>query len=1369
MRFRIILLTAILLVLVGSALADQPDVKQITRPENIPSFLGYAPGELIVQFKMPVEQVNATKSLAGYLSLNMFSLDAIAEKYEVTGMRQVFPGAKPTVKNGQAMDLSRYHKIRFDPAADLDEVMNAYLSDPNVESVEKNGMHSMYATPNDGYYDPHQWYHNQVSDHDIDSPEAWDLETGDENLIIALLDSGTRYFHPDLGGVNASISNPGASRGNMWINNAELNGSSGVDDDGNGYVDDWIGWDFIDGVSNCWTGEDCTTEDNDPRDFNGHGTHTAGIMAMLTNDGYGMAGTAGGWGNGSQAVTGNGVKVMVLRNGYSYNYLGQEYGVVMMDASAAAFYYAADNGAQIASCSWGSSNSGGIGAAVDYFLASGGMVFVAAGNGSAEESPDYLNGRGDCISVGATNESDDGASFTTYGTWVDISAPGDNIYSTFHDHTDPNTNYWASMGGTSMATPMTAAVGGLIWSKNPGWTASQVETQLYASADNIDAYLSSKYIGKMGVGRINSYNAVNTGTPPPVAAFVGSPTSGCAPLSVNFTDQSTGDITSWSWNFGDTQTSTAQSPSHSYTSAGTYTVTLTVTGPGGSDDEIKTNYITVNGAPTAGFIGSPTSGTEPLTVNFTDQSTDATGWSWDFGDGVGTSTLQNPNYTYDNAGTYTVTLTATNACGSDQLVRTDYITVNPCVLPTADFTGTPTSGEVPLLVNFTDASTGATSWLWDFGDGVGTSTQQNPGYTYNAAGTYTVTLTATNACGSDQLVRTDYITVTCTPPVAGFSGTPTSGEVPLLVNFTDASTGATSWLWDFGDGVGTSTQQNPGYTYNAAGTYTVTLTATNSCGADDEIKADYITVTCTAPVADFSGTPTSGSAPLTVDFTDLSSNATGWSWDFGDGVGTSTLQNPSYTYTAEGTYTVALTASNSCGSDVATKLDYISVTVPSETKAYAQSEVTALGTTTGSYVNTYASDNSYEAIVEAVSTNHPVKVTSNADHTWTFNLGSGGSNTMFYLEAYRPANSDGDDFVFEYSTDGSTFLPLVTVASATEQVYSVGMPALTGTVYVKVTDNNRSWGLISLDAVYVDEIYFSFESGPTPPVAAFVGTPTSGQPPLSVAFTDLSTGSPTSWDWDFGDGVGTSTAQNPGYVYNAVGSYTVTLTVTNAYGSDAEVKTGYINVTEAGNNMFVFDMAVGRAKSGPNYYGTCTVTIHDDNTNPVSGATVYVTATGPTGGSYNGVTVADGSVDFQTSGMKKPVGEWCFEVTNVTHATLTYDPGSNNVTQECESGPVYKNGGGDLMAAIPADFKISNHPNPFNPSTILAFALPSDSYVRLDIYNILGQKVETLVDEHLSAGNYSYDWDGSKVASGIYLYRLTTDQFSATKKMVLMK
>src|SRR6185436_5085917 len=166
---------------------------------------------------------------------------------------------------------------------------------------------------------------------------------------------------------------------------------------------------------------------------------------------------------------------------------------------------------------------------------------------------------------------------------------------------------------------------------------------------------------------------------------------------------------------------------------------------------------------------------------------------------------------------------------------------------------------------------------WTFGDG-GTSTAQNPSHTYNAAGTFTVALTATGPGGSNTLTKTSYVTVSEPPPVASFSGSPTSGTQPLAVNFTDSSTNATSWAWTFGDG-GTSTAQNPSHTYVAAGSYTVALTATGPGGSNTNTKTNYITVNEPPPVADFSGSPTAGIKPLLVSFTDQTTNpVTSWAW-----------------------------------------------------------------------------------------------------------------------------------------------------------------------------------------------------------------------------------------------------------------------------------------------------------------------------------------------------------------------------------------------------------------------------------------------------------------------------------------------------------
>jgi PKD repeat protein len=251
-----------------------------------------------------------------------------------------------------------------------------------------------------------------------------------------------------------------------------------------------------------------------------------------------------------------------------------------------------------------------------------------------------------------------------------------------------------------------------------------------------------------------------------------------------------------------------------------------------------------------------------------------------------------------------------------------------CV-PLPDFSASVTSGNAPLSVDFTDETRAAVeSWYWEFGDG-GTSSEQNPSHTYLAEGLYTVTLTAANVNGQDMARKVDYIGVGAPPTtVAAFSATPTSGNAPLDVTFTDESTGAllSAWAWDFGDG-GTSTEQNPTHQYTVAGNHTVSLTVTGFAGPDTETKTNYIAVG-TAAGADFSGAPTEGVVTLDVTFTDLSTgDVVGWAWDFGDG-GTSTVQNPSHEYTEPGRYTVTLVASDSYGSDAETKTDYIAVGFP---------------------------------------------------------------------------------------------------------------------------------------------------------------------------------------------------------------------------------------------------------------------------------------------------------------------------------------------------------------------------------------------------------------------------------------------------------
>jgi PKD repeat protein len=624
----------------------------------------------------------------------------------------------------------------------------------------------------------------------IGTPTAWATSRG-AGVDVAILDTGIDYDHPDL------------------VNNI----AGGIYFAG-GWLDELFGYD---GSTNpiYWD------------DGFGHGTHCAGIVGAEDNE-VGAIGVA-------PLARLHAVKVLDdTGSGYTSDIIQ-------------GIQWCIDNSIDVGSMSFGGGGTASLQSACDAAYNAGVLLVAAVGNdyGGPVIHPAAYDS---VIAVSATDSGDNIAPFSNSGSQVELAAPGVSIYSTVPPTGDPriaDPSGYNYLSGTSMACPHVSGTAALVIAAGIG----DVRNQLRATAVDLNPAGKDIY---SGYGRVNAVAAVQgSGGPIPVVAnFTANPTSGNPPLDVQFTDQSTGDVTSWSWDFGDGGSSDAQNPSHTYTATGTYTVALTVSGSDGEDTETKIDYITVTEpAPAplvADFEGSPTSGDAPLTVNFTDLSSgDPISWGWDFGDG-GSSFVRNPSYTYSEAGTYDVTLIVMNSLlEMDMVTKVDYITVtgpagNP---PIADFSASPTSGEAPLSVQFTDLSTNnPTSWSWDFGDGVGTSTLQNPTYTYNAAGTYTVTLTATNAYGSGFETKTNYINVT-ELPVADFEGSPTSGDAPLTVNFTDLSTGSpASWSWDFGDGE-TSTQQNPSHTYNATGFYTVTLTATNAYGSDVVTKTDYINVT----------------------------------------------------------------------------------------------------------------------------------------------------------------------------------------------------------------------------------------------------------------------------------------------------------------------------------------------------------------------------------------------------------------------------------------------------------------------------------------------------------------------------------------------
>ncbi|NCF65864.1 MAG: M6 family metalloprotease domain-containing protein [Chloroflexi bacterium] len=333
---------------------------------------------------------------------------------------------------------------------------------------------------------------------------------------------------------------------------------------------------------------------------------------------------------------------------------------------------------------------------------------------------------------------------------------------------------------------------------------------------------------------------------------------------------------------------------------------------------------------TAEFSGTPTVGTETVTVNFTNLSTgDVDTCLWDFGDGETSTSCGDPVHTYTVPRLYTVSLTV-NGFGSDTSAesKTDYIKVYAAV--SADFRADDIDGAAPHRVNFTYSATGSVdTCFWDFGDGTST-TCENVSHTYSSAGIYTVSLTVNGLGGdSDTKTKVGYVSV-YDPVTANFNSIPTIGPTPLMVNFTNNSNGdVDTCLWAFGDGNTSNNCENPSHTYLNIGNYTVSLTVTG-LGGDSNTKTRSAYIVASEPAsAAFSGSPVAGLAPLTVDFTNSSTGGyNSCLWTFGDGNSSTDCNDPSHTYSRPGVYSVSLEINGSGGHNAVTFTELITVYDP---------------------------------------------------------------------------------------------------------------------------------------------------------------------------------------------------------------------------------------------------------------------------------------------------------------------------------------------------------------------------------------------------------------------------------------------------------
>jgi gliding motility-associated-like protein len=657
----------------------------------------------------------------------------------------------------------------------------------------------------------------------------------------------------------------------------------------------------------------------------------------------------------------------------------------------------------------------------------------------------------------------------------------------------------------------------------------------------------------------------------PVANFSASAVSGCSPVVVTFTDQSTGSPKFWNWDFGNGQLSNLQNPTIAFYTPGTYTITLVVKNSDGVDGITKTDYISVNPSPTAGFTASSTLACAPTTIQFTDNSVANAGtivqWKWTFSDGT-TYNTQNVSKQFTTPGFYDVSLTVKSSTGCQTSAGANrYIRIVAGL--NVNFVNTdPVTCRAPFPVNFTNQTSGpgTISYNWDFGNAA-TSTITDPSTVYNTAGTYTVKLTAQSSLGCQDNIQK---TITIAGKNTSFNR-PDSICLNTPANFQNTSTPSpASVLWDFGDGT-QSNQLNPSKGYGVPGIYNVKLYSTFSNCTDSVNKNIKV---LGKPVVDFTATKTGAcSVPVLVNFQNTSSDAVTSTWDFGDGSPPSSA--PSHTYNANGVYDVTLTITDSKGcQNTITKPGFIEISAPviNFTNTPAGGCGPIFSFTPNAIINTSDGVASY---AWDFGDGTPVNTSATPTHTYT-NFGSynlkltittngGCTSTLIAGGAVNVGSGVAVDFSksagVACNSSGVTFTNLSTpagTAPATQWIWNFGdgdtshlknpFHKYSDTGYYSVTLTVITNGCTST----LTKNNFVLSS---PPVAAFTDTLDCANK-RTVKFTDKSKNNgPLTYKWIFGDAtIPNSTLANNTVTYPGAGPYTVKLIVTNGICIDTATK-----------------------------------------------------------------------------------------------------------------------------------------------------------------------------------------------------------------------
>lgn len=535
-------------------------------------------------------------------------------------------------------------------------------NNPNIEFVEVNAYMSSSPTdftPDDPFF-AQLWALNNMEqtggtfDADIDAVEAWGETSGSEDIVVGVLDSGIDWTHPDLiDNIWRNMGEDADGDGQILV---EIDGQwvfdpddeNGIDDDGNGYIDDFVGWDFAD-------------EDNNPHDLNSHGTHVAGTIGAAGNNGVGIVGVS------------HTVRLMPLR------FLNSD-GVGAVSDAVRGLNYAISKGVHLTNNSWGSTGfSQSLRDAIEQAAEANQLFIVAAGNNATDNDviPNYPSNfdLDNIISVIATDENDQVAGFSNYGAEnADLAAPGVGIFSTLPDA------MYGSANGTSMAAPHVAGAAVLLLAQDPEATYSKIKGAILESVDVLDNLSGLVNTG----GRLNVNNAVLSMQECTVVADFIPPTGTICKGDLQTFDNDSADGISYEWYVDGVLVDNGENAKIIFPEDGEYEVKLIAIGEGEDCNSEITKTVYVTEPADAGF----TYNTGGLEVTFeANEVSDDYAYLWNFDSGNGSGTESIATHTFPVPGIYIVTLQITNACGEMSFVVEDSVMVEELTLidcPTMD-------------------------------------------------------------------------------------------------------------------------------------------------------------------------------------------------------------------------------------------------------------------------------------------------------------------------------------------------------------------------------------------------------------------------------------------------------------------------------------------------------------------------------------------------------------------------------------------------------------------------------------------------------------------------------------------------------------